>query len=226
MRKCFLAFTVLASLVAAAQGKREKQGFCGVSYTNLKMLKEQLAEQFEFLKVQEHDTIVDVGAASGWYEGAFGAGSGINELHFVLVDLDTTCMNKKKVEAAMRHYSEVKGSPISYTFDLVHNSPDSLWLPLRSYKKLWLLNMLHEVPDQDRMVRGIRSILQPGGEVVLLEIIPKKKGQLHGGCKKPLMEPEACTALFERNGFQQKDAVRLKKVKRHIDFSMMRFINP
>jgi ubiquinone/menaquinone biosynthesis C-methylase UbiE len=223
MRYCFLLLIVIAAAKTGAQGK---QNFCGVSYKKLGVLKQQLGEQFNFLQVRENDTIVDIGAASGWFEGAFGAGSGVNNVHFILVDIDTGCLNRKKVDAMLQSYSSLKGTPIHYSFDLVHNTTDSLKLPLTSYKKVWIFNMLHEIPDQAKMVRDVYEILQPGGEVVLLEIVPKKKGQLHGGCKKPLMEPEECTKLFESNGFHQKDAIKLTKMRKRIVFSLMRFVKP
>jgi ubiquinone/menaquinone biosynthesis C-methylase UbiE len=167
--------------------------------------------------------VVDIGAANGWFEGAFGAGSGINSVHFILVDIDSGCLNRRKVNAMMQHYSSLKGEAINYSFDLVHNTPESLQLPFNRYKKVWMFNMLHEIPDQEKMVRDVFNILQPGGEIILLEIIPKKKGQLHGGCHKPLMEPEACTKLFESNGFHLQEAARLTKIRKRIVFSLMRF---
>jgi ubiquinone/menaquinone biosynthesis C-methylase UbiE len=225
MRAFLLFLSFIAATHAGAQAKG-KQTFCGVSYKKLRVLKEQMKDQFDFLHVHENDTIVDIGAASGWFEGAFGAGSGVDNVHFVLVDVDTGCLNRKKVDAMLQYYSGLKGAPINYSFELVHNTTESLQLPSNAYKKVWIFNVLHEIPDQAKMIRDVYEILQPGGEVVLLEIVPKKKGQLHGGCKKPLMEPGDCTKLFESNGFHQQDAVKLTKMRKHIVFSLMRFVKP
>jgi ubiquinone/menaquinone biosynthesis C-methylase UbiE len=224
MRRAILFFALMITLQGIAQSK--KQPFCGVAYSKLHLLKDQLKEQFDFLKVQEQDTVVDIGAASGWFEGAFAAGSGVSSVHFVLVDIDTGCMNRKRVDAMVQHYSAVKGAPINYSFELVHNTPENLGLPLNTYKKVWVFNMLHEINDKDKLIKDIFSVLQPGGEVVLLEIIPKKPGQLHGGCNKPLMEPKECRKLFESNGFQQQEAITTTKQRKHITFSMMRFTKP
>jgi ubiquinone/menaquinone biosynthesis C-methylase UbiE len=105
----------------------------------------------------------------------------------------------------------------------VQNTADSLWLPLDRFKKIWLLNTLHEIPDQEKMIKDMAAVLRTGGEVVILENPPKYEGQLHGGCHKPLLSFEKIYALFTSNGFQfaeRKDIIR----KRNSDILMARFI--
>lgn len=99
------------------------------------------------------------------------------------------------------HYSAVKGDSIKAHFQIVQNTADSLWLPLNSFQKAWLLNTLHEISDQTKMVKGIYSVLRTGGEIVILELTPDYEGQLHGGCHKPLMNFEKINEIFTSNGF-------------------------
>src|ERR1700712_3360077 len=115
----------------------------------------QMQDQFDFLKLSENDTIVDIGAASGWYEGAFSAGNNFRHIHFILVDIDTNCLNARKLAAMTAHYSQLKGSPITNSFTLVNNTPDSLFLPASTYGKVWLLNVFHEIDDKPKMLRAM-----------------------------------------------------------------------
>jgi ubiquinone/menaquinone biosynthesis C-methylase UbiE len=124
------------------------------------------------------------------------------------------------------HYSKVKGSPITIGFHLVNNTFDSLFLPAATYKKVWLLNVLHEIPDPAKMIGSIYDILQPGGEIILLEKIPKKPGELHGGCRKPLRSPQQWQALFENHHFRYKEDVQVTKVKNRMTLNMIRFVKP
>jgi hypothetical protein len=95
--------------------------------------------------VQEGDTIVDIGAQSGTYEGCFLAVNNFKTVRFLLVDIDSSCLNQEKVNNMVAHYSKVKGDSIRNSFQIVQNTPDSLWLPLNQYRKAWLFNTLHEL---------------------------------------------------------------------------------
>jgi ubiquinone/menaquinone biosynthesis C-methylase UbiE len=221
---CLLLLTLIALTARAQKSKVERIPFCGKVIRDKAEMISQLQEQFHFLNVQEGDTIVDIGAASGWYEGAFSAASELRNVHFVLVDVDSNCLNQRKVDNMVAHYSGVKGSPITNQFRLVNNSYDSLFLPLATYKKVWLLNVLHEIPDPGKMISSICNILQSGGEITLLEMIPKKPGALHGGCRKPLLSLQQWQALFESNGFRYKEDVQVTRVKNRMTVNMVRFV--
>ena len=182
----------------------------------MQKLKENLHPQFDFLKVKENDTIIDIGASSGWFEGAFSAGEAFHNLLFILVDIDTICLSQTKVDAMVSHYSKVKGKPITNQFKLVNNTTDSLWLPLYTYPKVLLMNTLHEIPDQNKIARDIHSILRDNGELIILEMKPSKKGELHFGCNKPLLTQEEMKILFANNGFRYSESIEIKNHKRSI----------
>jgi len=74
------------------------------------------------------------------------------------------------------HYSKVKEHSVRNSFQIVQYTPDSLWFPLHHYQKVWLFNALHEIPDQQKMVKAINAILKRGGEIVILEMPPKYEG--------------------------------------------------
>ncbi len=217
------------SILFSAQAqklKSDKTLFCGKIYNKTAFMKEQLKEQFDFLRLQEHDTIVDIGAASGWYEGAYSALSPLQDLHFIMVDIDTSCLNKTKLHNMVSHYSGLKGAPITNSFELVHNTVDSLFLPKEKFRKVWLINILHEITDKDKMLSDVHEILQPGGELIILEYIPKHPGDLHGGCKKPLNTLDEWNDLLLKNNFTIADHIQTNKVKKRKTINMIRYIKP
>jgi ubiquinone/menaquinone biosynthesis C-methylase UbiE len=210
------------TVYAQKKDKVERIEFCGWKMNDKKKIRDYFQQQFDFLGVQEGDTIVDIGASSGTYEGNFLAVSDLKTISFILVDIDPKCLNQQKVDNMIAHYSKVKGDSIKNKFQLVQNTPDSLWLPLNQFQKVWIMNTLHEIPDQAKMVRDIFSILKPGGEIVVLENPPAYEGQLHGGCHKPLLSFEKINSLFISNGFEFADKKNIDR-KRNSDILMIRY---
>lgn len=199
--------------VLSAQEKKEKINkgdFCGVMVESKADLEYDFQAYLEFLELQENDTIVDIGAGSGWREGALSVLCPLKRLNFILVDIDNDCLNETRVNKMKAHYASLKGAPITYNFQLVHNSKKSLHLPLKTFKKVWILNTLHEIPDQEKMVRDMHDILQPGGEVIILEQVPMKRRQRHEGCRKLLLNLEKQDELFMKNGFRKLNWYEIK----------------
>lgn len=219
---CWIACLLVLDAAAQTSG-RKLPPFCGVSFRDKEKMIRELNWQFAFLKLQERDTVVDIGAASGWFEGAYSAASPLQHLHFVLVDIDSACLNTEKVNQMIGHYAALKGAPITHGFELVHNTPDSLFLPAATYGKAWLLNVLHEVDKKEKLLADIRSILREGGELVILELSPQYPGQLHGGCKKPLWDLAQWRAVLEGNGFHFVEEQAVRRNKRQ-ELRMMRFV--
>lgn len=223
MKVRFIIFLFLSACSFGSLAQK-KQNFCGVRYMKKDVMITQLQDQVDFLKLRENDTIVDIGAASGWYEGAVSVVSALKNLHFILLDIDSACLNKRKLDNMLVHYSGLKGEPITHSFQLIQNSVDSLYLPANSYSKVWLLNVLHEIEDKDKMLKDVYHILRTGGEIVLLEFIPKKPGAVHGGCKKPLLNIEQWKVVFERNNFQIKEVKEIIKDRGRSRINMIRFV--
>ena len=152
--KYFLIFLLLpVSLHAQKKSKIDKQGFCGWQMNDKKKITSYFRQQYEFLNVQEGDTIVDIGAQSGTFEGCFLSVNDLKTVSFILVDIDSGCLNRQKLNNMIAHYSKVKGDSIRNGFQIVQNTPDSLWLPLNAYREVWIFNTLHEIPDQQKMIR-------------------------------------------------------------------------
>jgi predicted methyltransferase len=225
MRLFFLFLLLSLQHQQLCAQKKKHPDFCGVQYEKKDVMAEQLKEQFDFLNVQENDTIVDIGAASGWYEGAFSAISGLKNISFVLLDIDSNCLSNRKVNNMLAHYSALKGEAISNKFQVVNNTIDSLWLPQNTYKKMWLMNTIHEIPDKERMAKNILNALRPGGELVILELIPKKEGALHGGCNMPELTFAQLKTLFEGQGFVLENNIDTKP-KKHVRLQLLRFRKP
>jgi len=226
--KIFFSFTgTLIALIGVAQQKPDKHlSFCGWKYTDTAVVRAQVGGKLGFFNISDNNTIVDIGAASGEFEGCLAVIGGFKNVHFILVDIDSNCLNSTKMNNMITYYSQVKGAPLQQNFSLVQNTPDSLYLPNNQYNKVWMINTLHEIPDKQKMVKDIYNILQKGGEFVLIELVSRPKHTIHGGCHQPLLDEQEIKILFEQNGFTQTDTLsNPDKVKKIINpVYMVRFI--
>jgi len=205
---CYLILLISFSLTGTAQQKPDKKlSFCGWRYFDTTVIRNQFEKKLSFLNIHDGDTIVDIGSSSGSFEGCLCVIGNFKNVNFVLVDIDSLCLNKKRVDNMVAYYSQVKTEEIKQNFTIVQNTVDSLYLPENSYKKAWLFNTLHEIPDKQKMVKDIYKILQTGGELVLLELLSRPKHTIHGGCHQPLMNENEIKTLFEQNGFRQADTL-------------------
>jgi ubiquinone/menaquinone biosynthesis C-methylase UbiE len=209
-----LVFSSL-SFAQEDQAKIKKLKFCGYKYKDTALLANNFREQLSFLHINDGDTVIDIGTSSGAYIGAINVIATFKHVHFILVDIDTNCLNKVKVNNMINYYQGMLGASFLNTFSIVNNTSDSLYLPLHRYKKLWVLNTLHEITDKAAMARQLASVLQPGGELIIAEIPPTGKRTIHSGCNKPLMSEEEIKTVFTANGFSFSAMENLKPVAKH-----------
>jgi ubiquinone/menaquinone biosynthesis C-methylase UbiE len=195
----FFLFVSISSL--AQDAKIAKLKFCGYRYTDTAILRKHFEHQIDFLNIKDGDTVVDIGSSSGAYLGALNVIATFKNVHFILVDIDSNCLNKTKVTNMVEYYQKLRGSTFTNTFSFINNTPDSLQLPLNKYKKVYIFNTLHEIDDKLTIVKQMAAVIQSGGELVIAEFMPIGKKKLHQGCKKPLMSEEEIVTLFASVGF-------------------------
>jgi ubiquinone/menaquinone biosynthesis C-methylase UbiE len=206
--------------------KVKKLKFCGYSYKDTGRLRMHFEQQLAFLQISSGDTIVDIGSSSGSFTGAINVIAEFKNVHFILVDIDSNCLNTTKVNNMIAHYEGMRGQPFNNTIAFVQNTTDSLWLPVNRYKKMWIFNTLHEIPDKAGIIKQMAAVLQSGGEIIIAELLATEKRKIHGGCHKPLMTGDEIKKLMDTEGFEYKNMVinpiPVKKMKN--PYCLFRFI--
>ena len=227
--KSTLIFTInflLFISVCFCQIRVKKLNFCGYKYKDSVLLRSHFEQQLAFLHINNGDTIVDVGTSSGAYLGAINVIAQFKNVHFILVDIDSGCLNTAKVNNMIAYYEDLKGASFNSSFSFVVNTTDSLYLPLKSKRKLWIFNTLHEIPDKAAMIKQMAAVLQAGGEMIIAELMATEKHKIHQGCKKPLMTEEEIKKLMQDEGFVFKDMVanplQAKKIRN--PYCLFRFV--
>jgi ubiquinone/menaquinone biosynthesis C-methylase UbiE len=159
------------------------------------------------LDIKDGDTIADIGSSSGAYIGCINVIAEFRKTHFILVDIDSNCLNNTKVNNMIAYYEGLRGQPFNNTIGFVVNRIDSLWLPMNSKRKLWMFNTLHEIPDKPGIIKQMSAVLQTGGEIIVAEVLATEKNKTHGGCHYPLMSDEEIKKLMDAAGFELKNMI-------------------
>jgi hypothetical protein len=220
--KRILAFiTGILFFFTASSQWNNKHGFCGAPLKKWQI--KTIVPQANFLHLKKNDTLVDVGAASGWFEGALACASPVQQMHFVLIDIDSSCLTQEKLANMTRYYSGLKGSAIDYSYELVVNTNKSLGLGNKKYSKLLVRNTLHEVADQKSFAEQLSAATTTGGELYIIEVLPTVKRKKHGGCHMPLLSFTEINDLFEKNGFLLREKTE-QRLKKKVSLQMLRFI--
>jgi SAM-dependent methyltransferase len=231
MKRLLLLTVNLLLIIAICFGQQneekvKKLKFCGYRYKDSALLRSHFEQQLAFLQIQYGDTIVDVGTSSGALIGCMNVIADFKNAHFILVDIDSTCLNTAKVNNMIAYYENVKGASFNNSISFVVNTTDSLYLPLNSKKKLWIFNTLHEIPDKSAIIKQMAVVLQTGGELIIAEVMATEKNKIHGGCKYPLMTEDEIKKLMETAGFDFKDMVinPIPVKKRRNPYYLFRFV--
>ena len=230
MRRLPTALLLLLCLpiVSCAQDTDAKANldFCGLRYKNTKVLKKYLAAELAFLNIQDGDTIVDIGASSGAFAGALSVLNTKKNIHFVLVDIDTACLNQRAVNNMLRYFETFKNAPLNISTSIINNTEDSLHLPHAAAKKMWIINTLHEIPDKLAIARQVVNALDQNGELVVAELLATAEQKIHKGCKKMLLSEEEIKNIFVNAGLQFKESanIQIAKQKDKEPYCFFRFI--
>ena len=92
-------------------------------------------------------------------------------------------------------------------YKMIIGDERSTSLPENTFDKILIINSFHEFTFQAEMLADIKRNLKPGGLLYIDEALPKRQGQLHGICNKPMLTNEETIAIFEKNGFEYVDGI-------------------
>lgn len=184
------------------------KGYCGLYYHNMDDLYRQKQQELDFYSFQPGQTVASIGAQCSHWEAAFAATT--DSIHFYLEDIDSTHFNNKQTGFAWHYYDSLRESPMTCPYTLNIGTEKTTRLPDNSFDKILIINSFHEFTYPNEMLADIKIKLKPGGILYIDETVPKRPGQLHGTCKKPMLSHEEITGILSRNGFKYLDGIELQ----------------
>lgn len=190
-----------------AQKMQMIKGYCGLYYKTMDDFYRQKQAELDFYGFQPRQVVGSIGAQCGHWEASFAAST--ENVRFYLEDIDTSFFNQRQVGFAWHYYDSLRGSPMTSTYALVTGTEESTGLPENTFDKIIIINSFHEFTRVDEMLADIKTKLKPGGILYIDETVPKRPGQLHGICKKPMLTPEEMISILSKNGYAYIDGLEI-----------------
>ncbi len=199
-----ISFLVLHPQMQAQKMQRIK-GYCGIYYLTMEDLYRQKQVELDFYRFKPHQFVASIGAQCSHWEAAYAATT--DSIHFYLEDIDTAFFNKRQTGFAWHYYDSLRGSPMTSNYTMITGTAESTLLPENTFDKIIIINSFHEFSQANVMLADIKTKLKKDGILYIDETVPKRKGQLHGICKKPMFTPEEMISILSKNGYEYIDSL-------------------
>lgn len=153
----------------------------------MKSAEENYQRSSQYFGCQPGEYIASVGASNGYIEAQISLF--VDHLEWYLQDIDSACLFEfPKVRT---HFEQLSGKPINATFQLVLGSFLQTNLPDQYFDRILLSNVYHELSDRGAILRDLYTKLKPGGVMIIMERMARKKGERHKDCGHvKLVEPD------------------------------------
>jgi len=201
----FTAIFLSLTFSTHAQKLETFKNYCGAFYKSMADLLKMQQREIGFYDFSSGQTIASIGAQCCHWEAAYAATT--DSITFYLEDIDSSKFKKSQVDFAWSYYSTLRGRPMTCDYKMIFGDERSTSLPENSFDKILVINSFHEFTFQAEMLADIKKKLKPGGILYIDEALPKRQGQLHGICNKPMLTNEETIAIFERNGYEYIDGI-------------------
>jgi SAM-dependent methyltransferase len=203
-------------LLLFSKGEAQKmqmiKGHCGIFYKSMDDLHVQKDKELDFYDFRPGQTVASIGAQCCHWEAAYAACT--DSISFYLEDIDTFYFKKKQADFAWNYYAGLRGRPMTCDYKMVIGNEKSTFLPEHSFDKIIIINSFHEFTFPAEMLADIKTKLKPGGILYIDEALPRRPGQLHSVCKKPMLTEEEMVALLAKNGYEYVDGIGLNYRKK------------
>jgi len=188
------------------------KGHCGYYYKSMEDLYRQKQSELDFYSFKPGQMVASIGAQCGNWEAAFAATT--DSIHFYLEDIDTSLFKERQISFIWHYYDSLRSRPMTCSYKMITGTEESTLLPENSFDKIVIINSFHEFTKKDEMLIDIKTKMKPGGILYIDEAVPKKQGELHVQCKKPMLTGEEMISIFSKNGYEYINGLEVVFIKK------------
>ncbi len=117
----------------------------------------------QYLDIKSGDTFAEIGASSGYYDGAMAVY--LEDVTFYLQDVDEECLNEENMGRLLKYYSKFKDKPIetSNTFHIAIGTETSTNLPKNMFDVIYCNATYHALNQPDSIIVDLYESLKSNG---------------------------------------------------------------
>jgi len=199
MKRIVFLFSIVVLGSSFISQTRKEVPFTVKEYQNLANYFDSKQDLLDFFEFHKGDVVADVGARDAKYEGAFSLLT--DSISFYCEDINKKKLNQKAINKMVKHYSKLKGLPITNTFKIVIGDEKQTNLPNGIFDKIIISSTFHEFKYYNEMAADLLKKVKPSGKVYILETHCYTKGHYNFTC-------EEVTEIMQAHGF--------RPIKKHI----------
>jgi len=136
-------------------------------YGNLANYFDTQKDMLAFFDFHKGDVVADVGAGDAKHEGAFSLLT--DGITFYAEDIDAKKLDQNAIDKVIKHYSKLKGSPLTNTIKFVIGTEKMTNLPKKTFDKVIICSAFHEFTEPNDMIDDIDKKIKPTGRIYILE---------------------------------------------------------
>ncbi|TAG14740.1 MAG: methyltransferase domain-containing protein [Sphingobacteriia bacterium] len=155
--------------------------------------------EIELLALKTGDTLVDVGSEYGLINAMYA--SLIPNIYQILIDIDKSKLNKKILKYSYKAIKKEYNKEFDFNYDFEISQKDAIPLVSSSYSKILCRKSFHEFSEQSKMVKEMHRILRESGEVIVIDVLPNRKGLRDNNCNMLYLMPDQIIKVFSENNF-------------------------
>ncbi len=153
-------------------------------------------KHLNLLGCKKGETIASIGAGNGRVEVEVSCL--VENIQWYLQEIDSSRLYQ--FEKVMGYHENLKGSVINGDFKLILGTTKTTNLPKETFDRIIMVNVFHEMEVRKQIMLEIHQLLKTNGELVIMERMAKKPGEIHGDCKHP--------KLYESEFLNEMDSYR------------------
>ena len=158
----------------------------------------------KYLGISTGDVFAEVGASSGYYNGAMAVF--LDGVTFYLQDIDQECLNQKNLNKVLRYYTKFREFSISATneFHIVIGTETKTNLPQNTFDIIYSNGTYHALTEPDLIIADLHQSLKPKGILAIRDEFIYSDSLKYCGDKKcghPLAKFEDFQATLFNGGF-------------------------
>ena len=176
------------------------------------VLKRDGIETFErlnrYLEIKPGVVFAEVGASSGYYNGAMAVF--VDSVTFYLQDVDQACLNEENLQQVLKYYSKLRKAPVNVTnaFHIVIGTETKTNLPKNGIDIIYSNATYHALNQPDSIMADLYRSLKNHGVLAIRDEF------IHGDevkycsdkeCQNPLAMFSDFQEVMSRNGFDLVD---------------------